>query len=205
MNEPINNIDQIRENLVFDNEDDFYQIQIIKRRKENPGLKNNAKVVKEYYAYSLEYYDEISQELRDICLATRSRVYINLNVRSFKNAAFATLELMITHLHSGDYKSVRASYTKSASSRTSRKRAQWLIDFDKNEGETEDQFRDRKQDFAYALMGFKVQIINSLHTPNGIHFIVAPFDRVKFFEKNPAFDIYNIKKNSPTILFSPIY
>mgnify|MGYP007101548503 CR=1 FL=1 len=200
----VDNYEKIRKLLVFDSKDDFYQIQIIKRRKENPGLKNNAKVVKEYYVSSLEYYDEIRSDVLGITEATRSRAYINLNVRSFKNAAFATMDRILKHMRSEDYFSVRQAYTRSASSRTSRKNMRWIIDFDKDDIDTDTMFCLKKGSFTHELMISGVEILDIVPTPNGLHYIVKPFDRLKFKEAYPNHQSSNIKKNSPTVLFSTV-
>lgn len=200
----IDNFDSIRKLLIFDSEDDFYQIQIVKRRKENPGLKNNAKVVKEYYVSSLEYFDEIREDVAGIAKATRSRAYINLNVRSFRRAAFSTMERIVKYIESEDYFSVRNIYTRSASSRTSRKNMRWIIDFDKDEFTIYHEFLEKAEQFQYRLTNNNIEVLSIVYTPNGLHFIVKPFDRKKFGEKYPSFELSSIKKNSPTVLFSDI-
>jgi len=59
----IDNIDKIKDLLVFNSEDDFYYLQILQRKKENPQLGSNSRVIKNYYITSydnlLNKYDEI--------------------------------------------------------------------------------------------------------------------------------------------------
>lgn len=45
----VDNFEKIRNLLKFENEiDDFYFIQIIQRRKENPGMRKDSKYIKSY-------------------------------------------------------------------------------------------------------------------------------------------------------------
>ena len=45
----IDNFELIKSLLKFESPDDFYHLQILKRKKENPELGSNSRVVKTYY------------------------------------------------------------------------------------------------------------------------------------------------------------
>jgi len=45
----VNNIDRIRELISFEDEFDFYFLQILKRRKDNPDLKRDMVVIVNYH------------------------------------------------------------------------------------------------------------------------------------------------------------
>ena len=51
----INNIEIIKTLLEFNSQDEFYHLQVLKRKKENPELGSNSYVVKTYYVGSIEY------------------------------------------------------------------------------------------------------------------------------------------------------
>ena len=199
----INNFDILRPLLIFDGPDDFYQMQIVKRRKENPEIRNNSFVMKEYYITSLEHFDEVREDAKAIAVSTNSRIYLNLNVRSFKTAAFDTMDKLLAHLRSEEYAASSRAYSRSASARTSRKRLNWLIDLDRDENESSQKFMENIDIFFDKLINNKANVLVIAPTPNGVHFIVQPFDRMKFAEMYPDFKLSDIKKNSPTILFSP--
>lgn len=56
----INNFDKfINLGLLEFKEGEFYFLQILQRRKENPNIHGNSKVIKTYYIDNLEYYQEI--------------------------------------------------------------------------------------------------------------------------------------------------
>jgi len=48
----VNNFKQIKELLEFESEDDFYHLQILKRKKEYPELGSNSATIKTYYLKS---------------------------------------------------------------------------------------------------------------------------------------------------------
>jgi len=50
----IDNLDKIKPLLNFESEDDFYYLQILQRKKENPELGSNSRVIKNYYIKSVE-------------------------------------------------------------------------------------------------------------------------------------------------------
>ena len=50
----IDNFEKIKEFLNF-NEGEFYFLQILKRKKENPEQTGNSKVIKTYYISNFEY------------------------------------------------------------------------------------------------------------------------------------------------------
>ncbi len=63
----INNIHAIISLLKFDSSDDFYFLQIIKRKKENPDIGSNSIVVKTYYIRSQEQLENMMPEIVAIC------------------------------------------------------------------------------------------------------------------------------------------
>ena len=63
----INNFDLIKPMLKFESEDDFYFIQILQRKKDNPegvnGSNNSSRLVKGYYIKSIEHLDAFKDEM----------------------------------------------------------------------------------------------------------------------------------------------
>ena len=57
-----NNFDQIRDLLKFES-DYFYFIQIIQRKKENPELGANNRIIRSYNISSLEKFDKYKDEI----------------------------------------------------------------------------------------------------------------------------------------------
>ena len=51
----IDNLEKVLPLLEFESEDDFYYLQILQRKKENPQLGSNSRVIKNYYITSIDY------------------------------------------------------------------------------------------------------------------------------------------------------
>ena len=68
---------------MFESSDDFYFLQILKRKKEHPDLGSNSITVHTYYVNSLEHFKNIEKEVINLCEFHNARAYINLNKRSY--------------------------------------------------------------------------------------------------------------------------
>lgn len=72
---------------------DFYFVQVLQRKKDHKeenkrlGRNNNARLVKAYYIYSLEQFDEYKDEMIALAGMFNARVGINLNRRNSKKLA----------------------------------------------------------------------------------------------------------------------
>ena len=88
----INNLEQIKSLLKFENENEFYFVQVIQRSKENTSLGKNNNLVKAYYVYSLEYLDKKFPEMCKLAEVFNARVYIHLNRRNAYNIALELME-----------------------------------------------------------------------------------------------------------------
>ena len=87
----IDNFNQIKQLLVFENTDWFYHCQILLRRKDMPeaakGRNNNARCIKTYYITSVEQLEFYKNEIIKLCEVFGARAYINLNAKSFEKVA----------------------------------------------------------------------------------------------------------------------
>ena len=63
----IDNIKLILPFLKFESKDDFYYLQILQRKKENPQLGSNSRIIKNYYIKSEEYLLDRYDEIKKLC------------------------------------------------------------------------------------------------------------------------------------------
>jgi predicted type IV restriction endonuclease len=196
----INNFEQIKKLLTFESEDDFYLLQILRRKKENPDVGNKPNVVKTYYINSIEYLDKVTPEIIGISNERNARAYITINRRSFKKTALKTLQEIVNNIESGNYKAVRKAYESSAGKYPSEKDKKWIIDIDWKD------FPDNKSEFA-RISAFAQELMieankdpfsEPILTKNGIHIITRPFNLEKFREKYPTVEVH---KDRYTILY----
>ena len=189
----VDNIEKIKNLLTFESADDFYHLQILKRKKENPELGSNSYVVKTYYIKSLESLDFYYEEIKLLCGFHNARACINLNKRSFKKTSLHTLKKITDQILNEDYKSTRNAYNSvcGAVSNAGKDGKRWIIDIDikGDEGldETDRLERLLPDGCAVAL----------LETKNGWHLITKPFNLQEYRNEVE----HDIHKNNPTILY----
>lgn len=201
----VNNLDIIKPFIKFESEDDFYFIEILKRRKENPDLPKNFIKIKSYYVTSLEELDKLMPEIITICDATNSRGYFYLNSRSFETIAQENLRKLIDVVINKDFMYARKAYDSTCRSFSSKRKQTWIIDFDyEGNGCTpKDTLRfDAIVDKATKLQreGRHKVMIETIPTKNGIHIITHPFNIAKF---KSVFSNLEIHKDNPTVLYVP--
>jgi hypothetical protein len=199
-----NNFDKIKEILTFETNDDFYHLQIIKRKKENPEIGSNSYVIKTYYIQSAEYLQDKMPEIMNLCDFNNARGYINLNVRSFERMAFHTMKKLTDIIMNKDYKSARKVYESVCGEFGTGRDKTWIIDIDFDEVIV-DENSPKIQEIENFISNLQSEtnhrkIIEKLKTKNGIHLIVSPFNISEFSKKYPDIDIH---KNNPTILYTP--
>lgn len=202
----INNFDLISSKLKFENEHEFYFLQIIQRKKEVPDLGSNNRVIKTYYVYSLEKLEKYKQEIIDLCTQFNARAYIHLNRRNSKVLAFEMLELLAKNIKSEDYNQLGNLYNSVCGHHHSDKDKTWIIDLDGDEVNNIKQIKETIEYLEPLLFTnldtgkCESKIIAEIPTKNGIHLITKPFNSQKFGVKYPNIDLH---KNNPTILFIP--
>lgn len=190
----VNNLEIIKNILSFESSDDFYHLQIIKRKKENPDVGSNSVIIKTYYITSIEYLERLMPEVISLCNFHNARGCINLNVRSFEKVAFHTLKKVTDIIMNKDYKSVKSAYDSVCGEFGTGRNKMWIIDIDNN---NESLSIDVQKNINECLPGGD-KIIVDLPTKNGHHIICKPFDMRGF-----KFSDIDIHKNNPTILYIP--
>lgn len=191
----IDNIDQIKKLLVFESSDDFYHLQIIKRKKEHPELGSNSAIIKTYYIRSLEYLDFKYLEIIFLCNFHNARAYINLNRRSFEKVAFHTLRKITDQIMNKDFKSVRKAYESVCGTYSNEPNKRWIIDIDDKDFNCIPMI-----EFLDKIQPVGDKYIATIPTKNGYHLITSPFNLSSLTEEE-LFDGIDIHKDNPTILY----
>jgi len=99
----IDNINKILPFLQFESKDDFYYLQILQRKKENPQIGSNSRVIKNYYVRSQEHLLERYDEIKQLCQVFNARASIRLNKRSFEKVGFKTMENLANTMMNREY------------------------------------------------------------------------------------------------------
>lgn len=191
----VNNFDQIKQLLKFENENEFYFVQILQRKKENPELGRNNRLVKAYYIYSIEKLEKYKEEIIKMCEVFNARAYIHLNRRNSKQVGFEMLELLATNLKLNQTDFLGNLYNSVCGHHHSDKDKTWIIDID----EEDPILVEAIETATYNIEPIGNKIIAWVPTKNGLHLITKPFNSKVFGEKYPEIDLH---KNNPSILFA---
>ena len=184
----MNNIELIKPLLIFEDEDTFYHLQIIKRKKENKELGSNSYIVKTYYISSIEYLEFKMPEIIILCDFHNARACINLNKRSYEKLSYQMLKKVTDCILNKDFRSVRKSYESVCGSFSNEKdNKKWILDIDELDLQNYTDWIERLYK-VYAL----------IPTKNGFHYIVAPFKLDEFKQRFPDIEVH---KNNPTLLY----
>jgi hypothetical protein len=199
----INNFDKVSKHLKFESSDDFYFLQIIKRKKEHKELGRDSYVAKTYYISSLEDLEWFKSEIICLCEHHQARAYINLNRRSFRRVALENLRKNTEQIINETYKACRKSFNTCCGVHSKEPNKKWIIDID-FKGDSLDEVvvkivsntikncePNRRED----------KIIDIFPTPSGVHLVTTAFNVEEFKKYHPEVDI---KKDNPTILYSAI-
>ncbi|AGO47566.1 hypothetical protein Phi17218_033 [Cellulophaga phage phi17:2_18] len=201
----VNNFELIRPLLKWDNDDQFYFLQILQRKKDHTegmkvsGANNNSRLIKAYYVKSLDYLEFVEPEIIALCELFNARAGINLNRRSFRKTALKNLKLVTDNIINENYDKVYKTYSSAAGKFMHDNNKKWIIDLD---GEEENHF-----DFIFNMHTFLNNIepegdktLCRIPSKSGSHIICSPFNMEKFKKEYPSIDV---QKNNPTNLYIP--
>ena len=194
----IHNFEHIRCLLAFDTPEDFYFLQIIKRRKDNPELPRDMKLIDNYFIYSLYEYDILEDKIIEQCMTNNARAYMRLNRRNSKICAIHTIRKISELLIDGNYKAAKSAYLSSAGEYHNEKPKRWIIDIDPEDAMHKESIEKTIEELHKKTPGYNH--IATIQTKNGYHLIMNPFDMKAFREKFPTISIH---KDNPTLLFCP--
>lgn len=170
-------IELIKDLLVFETNDDFYFLQILQRKKENPNLGSNSKVIKNYYITSTQHLIDKYDEIKSLCNMFNARASLRLNKRSFEKVAFKSLENFANVMQTKEYKHIMNCYDKACGLLNNEKQKKWIVDIDKDELVWLEQIINSVQESEP-----NDNKIIQLPTKSGIHLITKPFNVIQFKE-----------------------
>ncbi len=192
----IDNFKKVRGLLRFDKPNDYYLIEVMKRRKDNPRLSGESKFVKEFLVYSLKDFDDGRDEILCACEVFRARAYVWLNARNAEVTGFHCLKRLSSLLMEKNYSNVHGLFRKVSEEIHFDQYPKYLIDLDLTADTQliESVIRSNWTDETTALQTFEL-----IRTPMGFHAITSPFNTKKFREIFPNLMVYTDK---PTILYA---
>ncbi len=201
----IDNFDLIETLLKFENEDEFYFLQVIQRKKDfevgqkRLGRNNNNRLIKAYYIYSVEQLESYKTEIVKLCELFNARAGINLNRRNQKDVAIKCLEILAIALRKNDeFKGVSKIYNSACGKENSTDKL-WIIDID-DKYEFDSLGYEMVNYLNTELKPEGEKIIAKIPSKSGYHLITKRFDRQSFSKIYPHLEIHT---NNPTNLYIP--
>ena len=195
----IDNFEIIKPMLKFESEDDFYFVQILQRKKDNPdgahGNNNSARLIKAYYINSTEHLDSLKDEMIFFANHFNARVGLNLNKRSYEKTAFNTLKKVAEVMHNKDFQMVKRAWNTSCGIHNGTDKI-WLLDIDQLNMEYVNQVKM----FVNGVFPQVDKILGLIPSKSGFHLITKGFDLRDFSSKYPEIEVH---KNNPTNLYIP--
>lgn len=193
----IDNLNKVIPFLKFDSPDDFYYLQILQRKKENPELGSNSRVIKNYYINSVEYLLKHYGEIKQLCEQFNARASLRLNKRSYEKVAYKAMVNIANSMANREYSFIKKSYDRAVGNGHNDKDKTWILDVD--------------GDFDNDTLVIIDQIINTANpevdhnkikayipSKSGLHIITEPFDLREFSKIFPEIEIH---KDNPTNLY----
>ena len=177
-------------------EDEFYHVQILKRKKENPDIKSNSILINSYFVKNQKQLNYLKEEIVFLCKHNNARAYINLNVRDKKQLVIPMMNKLISHLENQDFSTVHRIFDSVCGSYTKTKNKLWVVDLDDI---SKEYIESSVIPYIESLSSDDTSICKTIvPTINGYHIITNPFNSSKFLKIFPNIDI---QKNNPTLLY----
>lgn len=195
--ERIDNIDKVIPFLIFENEGDFYYLQILQRKKENPQLGSNSRVIKNYYIDSVEYLQKHYDEIKMLCEQFNARASIRLNRRNYEKVAYKAMVNIANSMNNREFSFIKKSYDRAVGNGHAEPKDSktWILDIDGDINPT-------KLNSVKALVNMEQpvgdKILAEIPSKSGIHLITKPFDLRQF---RVVLDDIEIHKDNPTNLY----
>lgn len=198
----IDNLEQIKQLLNFENEGDFYYLLILKRKKDQPeGERDNhqsVRTIKSYCINSINYLERRYDEIKQLCEMFKARAYIHVQKQNHKDVSLNMMVALAQRIQDGNHEQQNLFDSVVGQLKTYEKK--WVVDVDtKDENEL---LKIMKLVNRVRPEGNKIYA--TIPTKNGYHLITGRFDTTEF-EKYTELqgDVPDIAKKNPTLLYYP--
>ena len=202
----IDNIDIIKKLLNFSEVGDFYQLIILKRKKDQPqGERDNhqsVRTIKTYCIESIDHLDRRYDEIKQLCEMFKSRAYIHVQKQNHFDVSLNMMVALAQRIQDGNTNQKGLFDSVVGQIKTQEKR--WIIDVDNVsiDGFNHDPSQIEMREYINELQkeAGREPHMTFIKTRSGFHIITQPFNMMKFKERYPEVDI---QKKNPTLLYYP--
>lgn len=187
---------------------EFYFVQIFKRRKDNPLMKQDLVTIDNFFVQGAFDLKEKQDRIIEVCDLNNARAYIRLNRRSDKKVALQTLRLMAENIAAEQYDIKNCYLSCCGQFHSEDNHKTWLIDVDDKDYEGMDQ--ELAKEAQLKMLSLAQELIKwtgrdsrmrVLPTKNGYHAVCRPFNLKAFRESYPHHP--DVHKDNPVLLYCP--
>lgn len=212
----IDNFEQIKKLLKFEDPHDFYFLQIIQRKKDNKdnsltkiGSNNSSRLIKSYNIFNIEQLEKYEFEIKELCKLFNARAGISLNKRNSKKLALEMMELLAHNIKSNHFNQLSSLWNTVCGQYHQDSDKIWIIDIDFPFQDNESSVIDKLRPYSNLSNIERVisdsqpygdKIVTKIPSKSGYHLITKPFDSRHLIELYPDLEIH---KNNPTNLYIP--
>ena len=196
----VNNLEVIKEHLIFPNERSFYFIQIIKRKKENPEMTGYSLPVESFYIFSVEQLERVMPHIIEKCEQNRARAYIKMNTLDMQSVALETISVLTQEIRKENWKHISKALNSACGicGKQNGTEKLYLIDIDTKDIDYINEVKNCINLLEPLDKPEKVKMI--VPTRNGIHFLSTGFNMQKFRQQYHNIDIHD---DGITLLYFP--
>lgn len=184
---------------VPDKLDAYFYLQILQRKKENPELGSNSRLIRAYMIdkdHSLTYYQE---RIIRYCNEFNARAYINLSPKSKRSTAIQMLNELANCFRQNNFNYLQRLWDSSAGKNGAIIK-HWVIDCDYSDNVNDEVIDEIINFIDQKCLPEGIKCITCIPTKNGKHIITTPFDLRRFKD---AYSDIGVHKNNPTVLYIP--
>lgn len=205
----VDNFEKIANFLGFKSDDDFYFLQILQRKKGGQigkvkPLIKQAKMIKRYSNRSVEHLFEKKEEVVELCNVFGARAQLNVNKRSYKKCAYATLKEISDCLYHENYRAASDAFNSSCGkySAEEKESKKWVVDIDESDviGSMDSYTQSLLSVINEKCKPEGDKLVEQVPSKNGVHLITSPFDVQTFKTYHESVEIH---KDSFTNLYIP--
>jgi len=194
----IDNIEQIKQLLNFEEEGDFYMLYVFKRKKDQPeGERDNhqsVRTIKTYCVDSIEYLDKRYDEIKKLCEMFKARAYIHVQEQNHKDVSLEMMMSLAERIRNGQH--IQKGLFDSVVGQIKTYEKRWIVDVDIKD----DDFRLNVMSVINRCKPEGNKIYKTIPTKDGYHLITDRFDVIEFMKEFPEI---SVQKKNPTLLFLP--
>lgn len=190
--------------------DNMFEIELIRRGKDNPEMPAANYNFKNYYIDSLEKLDKYVDEIKKCCDMFRLRAYVSVNVKSKRKLQLQCLKAISDKLCNGDTRNPWKIFASTFGKTVSDKK-RWVIDIDFQDDVDDDEYIDKVMQIINSCQSsHDKNTIMMIPTKSGVHLITHPFNIKEYMDKmdelvknvwDDNVDIPDIKENHLTLLY----